>query len=72
MVFVVYVAGFVTTVNLIGNGVMALLTHPSELAKFRAHPNLAANVVEETLRYWGPAESTLPRSPWKTSRLATR
>ncbi|MFN8662334.1 MAG: cytochrome P450 [Thermomicrobiales bacterium] len=61
MVFVVYVAGFVTTVNLIGNGVMALLTHPSELAKFRADPNLAANVVEETLRYWGPAESTLPR-----------
>lgn len=61
MVFVVYVAGFVTTVNLIGNGVMALLTHPAELAKFRANPELAANVVEETLRYWGPAESTLPR-----------
>ena len=61
MVFVVYVAGFVTTVNLIGNGVMALLTHPAELAKFKANPELAANVVEETLRYWGPAESTLPR-----------
>ncbi|MDQ2653428.1 MAG: cytochrome P450 [Chloroflexota bacterium] len=61
MVFVVYVAGFVTTVNLIGNGIMALLTHPAELAKFRANPELAANVVEETLRYWGPAESTLPR-----------
>lgn len=61
MVFVVYVAGFVTTVNLIGNGVMALLTHPDELTKFRANPALAANVVEETLRYWGPAESTLPR-----------
>jgi cytochrome P450 len=61
MVFVVYVAGFVTTVNLIGNGVMALLTHPSELAKFRANLDLAPNVVEETLRYWGPAESTLPR-----------
>ncbi|MFT4038901.1 MAG: cytochrome P450 [Thermomicrobiales bacterium] len=61
MVFVVYVAGFVTTVNLIGNGVMALLTHPEQLAEFRANPALAANVVEETLRYWGPAESTLPR-----------
>ena len=61
MVFVVYVAGFVTTVNLIGNGVMALLTHPAELEKFKANPALAANVVEETLRYWGPAESTLPR-----------
>lgn len=61
MVFVVYVAGFVTTVNLIGNGVMALLTHSEQLAEFRANPALAANVVEETLRYWGPAESTLPR-----------
>lgn len=61
MVFVVYVAGFVTTVNLIGNGVMALLTHPDELAKFKANPELAANVVEETLRYWSPAEATLPR-----------
>jgi cytochrome P450 len=61
MVFVVYVAGFVTTVNLIGNGVMALLTHPAELARFKANPELAANVVEETLRYWSPAESTLPR-----------
>ncbi|MEZ4562268.1 MAG: cytochrome P450 [Thermomicrobiales bacterium] len=69
MVFVVYVAGFVTTVNLIGNGVMALLTHPAELAKFRANPELAANVVEETLRYWGPAESTLPRIAMEDLRI---
>jgi cytochrome P450 len=62
MVFIVYVAGFVTTVNLIGNGTVALLTHPDELAKFRADPGLARNVVEETLRYWGPAEMTLPRT----------
>lgn len=62
MVFIVYVAGFVTTVNLIGNGVVALLTHPEQLAAFRADPGLATNVVEETLRYWGPAETTLPRT----------
>lgn len=62
MVFIVYVAGFVTTVNLIGNGVVALLTHPEQLAAFRANPDLASNVVEETLRYWGPAETTLPRT----------
>ncbi len=62
MVFIVYVAGFVTTVNLIGNGTVALLTHPEQLAQFKADPSLASNVVEETLRYWGPAESTLPRT----------
>src|SRR5918997_2839956 len=62
MVFIVYIAGFVTTVNLIGNGVVALLTHPDQLAQFKADPALAANVVEETLRYWGPLEATLPRT----------
>jgi cytochrome P450 len=56
------IAGFVTTVNLIGNGVVALLTHPNQLARFKADLSLASNVVEETLRYWGPAEATLPRT----------
>ena len=61
MIFIVYVAGHITTVNLIGNGVAALLTHPDELAKVRADPALTRNLVEETLRYWGPAEQTFPR-----------
>jgi cytochrome P450 len=61
MIFIVYVAGHITTVNLIGNGVVALLTHPDELAKVRADPSLTRNLVEETLRYWGPAEQTFPR-----------
>jgi cytochrome P450 family 107 subfamily K polypeptide 1 len=46
----------VTTVNLVGNGVVALLTHPEQLAKLRANPELAKGVVEETLRYWGPVD----------------
>lgn len=62
MVFIVYVAGFVTTVNLIGNVTVGLLSHPDALAAFRADPSLARNAVEETLRFWGPAESTLPRT----------
>jgi cytochrome P450 len=62
MVFIVYIAGFVTTVNLIGNGVVALLTHPEQLARLKADPALLGNAVEETLRYWGPAEATLPRT----------
>jgi cytochrome P450 len=56
-VFLMFLAGHVTTVNLIGNGVVALLTHPEELAKFKANPELLAKgVIEETLRYWGPVD----------------
>lgn len=61
MVLILYFAGHVTTVNLIGNGVVALLTHPGELARFKADPTLARGVVEETLRYWGPVD-------WRASR----
>ena len=53
-VFLKFLAGHVTTVNLVGNGVVALLTHPEQLAKLKADPGLAKGVVEETLRYWGP------------------
>ena len=55
-VFLMYLAGHVTTVNLIGNGVVALLTHPEQFAKLQADPGLAKNAVEETLRYWGPVD----------------
>ena len=55
-VFLMYLAGHVTTVNLVGSGIVALLTHPDQLAKLQADPSLAKNVVEETLRYWGPVD----------------
>ena len=56
-VFLMFLAGHVTTVNLVGNGVVALLTHPDQLAKLKASPAaLAKGVVEETLRYWGPVD----------------
>lgn len=47
-------AGNVTTTDLIGNGIHALLTHPAELAKLKADPSLIVNAVEEMLRYDGP------------------
>ncbi|HJS86090.1 MAG TPA: cytochrome P450, partial [Acetobacteraceae bacterium] len=48
------VAGNVTTTDLIGNAVLALLRHPEELAKLRARPELIRNAVEEMLRYDPP------------------
>lgn len=61
MVFVLFVAGHITTVNLIANGAFALLTHPEQAEQFRSDPSLTTNAVEEILRYYGPAETTTPR-----------
>ncbi|MBV8541416.1 MAG: cytochrome P450 [Pseudonocardiales bacterium] len=56
MVFLILVAGHETTVNLIGNGVHALLTHPEQLALLRARPDRLPDAVEELLRFDGPVQ----------------
>lgn len=48
------IAGFETTIGLIGNGIRALASHPAEFAKLRARPDLVPNAVRECLRYDGP------------------
>ncbi|TCP47370.1 cytochrome P450 [Tamaricihabitans halophyticus] len=60
MAFLLLSAGHETTVNLIANGVYALLTHPDQLALLRAESERLPDAVEELLRFDSPVQVTLP------------
>lgn len=53
-IFLLFFAGFVTTTNVIGNGTLALLRNPQEMARLWADGSLVASTVEEILRYDSP------------------
>ncbi|MDA8063843.1 MAG: cytochrome P450, partial [Actinomycetota bacterium] len=59
----ILVAGFETTVNLIGNGVVALLSEPGSWDRLVEDPSLVPGAIEEALRYDSPVQLT--------SRIAT-
>ncbi|MFF0479302.1 cytochrome P450 [Streptomyces sp. NPDC004284] len=70
MAFILLFAGFETTVNLVGNGLYALLRHPEQRARLQAslaagETGLLETGIEELLRYDGPVEMA-------TWRYATR
>jgi cytochrome P450 len=72
MVFLLFLAGHVTTVNLIGNGVVALLTHPDQLAQFKAKPELVRGVVRRRCATGARSTSSAAVSPRKMSSWVGR
>ena len=51
-----FAAGFETTTNLIGNGLLCLLRNPDQFARLRAEPDLVGSAVEEMLRFESPVQ----------------
>ncbi len=61
MVFLLLVAGHETTVNLISNGALALMTHPEQMQALREHPGMLKPAIEEFLRFHGPLMTATQR-----------
>ncbi len=61
MVFLLLVAGHETTVNLISNGMLALMTHPAQMTELQEHPDLIKSAIEEFLRFHGPLMTATQR-----------
>ncbi|NRD79986.1 cytochrome P450 [Bacillus sp. BRMEA1] len=63
--FLLIIAGHETTVNLIGNGMLALLQHRDQFEKLKKHPEFMKTAIEEFLRFTNPVE-------FATSRYAVK
>lgn len=61
VVSLLIIAGHETTVNLIGNGILALLEHPEQRELLIKQSQLIHNAIEEMLRYNGPVEFSTSR-----------
>lgn len=70
LVFLLIIAGHETTVNLISNGVLALLEHPEQKEKLQKQPELIHTAVEEFLRYDGAVEFSTDRWAGETIEFA--
>jgi cytochrome P450 len=70
MIAILLSAGHETTVNLIGNGMHTLLTHPDAKAELRANPDIIAPAVEELLRFSGPVAALTHRYAKEDAEVA--
>jgi cytochrome P450 PksS len=61
MIMLLLVAGHETTVNLIGNGILALLQHPDQKERLQNDPALIKPAIEEILRFYSPVELATER-----------
>jgi len=60
-IFLLLIAGYETTVNLIGSGALTLLQHPQERERLQRSPELAASAIEEVLRFTSPLDMASQR-----------
>lgn len=68
MSILIILAGYETTVNLLGNGMRTLLLHPEQMARLRKNPGLLDSAINEMLRF----ESPLQRSTYRVTTEAFR
>lgn len=61
MAFLLLAAGYETTANMISLGVLGLLSNPDQLASIKADPGKTSVAVEELLRYFTIADTTVSR-----------
>ncbi|WP_217571124.1 cytochrome P450 [Streptomyces sp. GbtcB7] len=69
LAFLILFAGYENTVQLIGNAILGLLTHPDQLAALRANPERFPHAVEEFARHEGPALLAIRRFPVEDVRI---
>lgn len=61
MIVLLLIAGYETTVNLIGNGALALIQHPEQRELLQQSPAIADSAIEELLRYTSPLDMASQR-----------
>ena len=70
MIFLLLIAGHETTVNLIGNGMLALLRNPDQMKRLRDEPGMIKIAVEELLRFDGPLATATERYAREDAEVA--
>jgi pimeloyl-[acyl-carrier protein] synthase len=72
MCMLLLIAGHETTVNLLGNGLLTLLRHPTQLALLKNHPERLLSAVEEMLRFESPVQRATFRFTAETFEIGGR